>query len=554
MKGLSKMTSRKTRLGFGITLHQTDLETCLDGPHSFDFVEIVSENFLCSDHNLWHRLNRVSARYPVVLHGVSLSIGGFDPLDRTYLRRLRQLADFVAAEWISDHLCWTGVDGANLRDLLPLPLTEETLNHVCEKVTAVREILGYPFALENPSTYLGPLPSSMSEWEFMSRLTERSGCQLLIDVNNIYVSAFNRRFDPFLYINSLPKDSVIELHLGGHQDCGTFKLDTHDTRVSEPVWELYRHALDVLGPLPTVIEWDVDVPPLSTLEVEVGIARATRDQKLTGKTEWTEHLTSLGDIRRGSDKTIEQVALIDVQRTIQNEVLSCSFQRLESAPDSGLVAPLPYRIGLEVHAQNYHLRHLATIRSNFPVLNAVFGESFEDLAREYIETTRLLSVELSELPAEFALFLLNKSLRTASVTELAFEIALFDLTIAGVSFNRMVPALSRSKRLGPSVVRGVWLLKLNHGPYVKSFCAQAGIGIIWHGESSKFLAIYRQDQIVHVFYLRKGEYISMCRLQNAPGRGIRWLKGPAEPSDGSALGMLVSLVSRPPARSEGRST
>jgi hypothetical protein len=211
--------------------------------------------------------------FPVVLHGVSLSIAGTDPLDVAYLRRLRALVDRVAPAWVSDHLCWTGVSAHNLHDLLPLPWTEETLEHVVPRVLAVQDILGRRFVLENVSTYLSFSHSTMSEWEFLVELARRADCDLLLDVNNVYVSAYNHGFDAGTFLDSIPVERVAQIHLAGHTDYGTHLLDTHDAPVCDPVWELYRRARLRFGRVATLIEWDGNIPALERVEAEAQAAR-----------------------------------------------------------------------------------------------------------------------------------------------------------------------------------------------------------------------------------------------------------------------------------------
>lgn len=241
-----------------------------------DWFELLSENFL--DHRGYAAevLERVAASRPVVMHGVSLSIGSVDPLDTAYLDKLTELADRVKPVWISDHLCWTGIAGRNSHDLLPLPLTEASLAHVTERVRRVQERLGRPLILENPSSYLQFTGVQMPEWEYLARLADRSGCGLLLDVNNVHVSAFNHGFDAEAYIEALPAERIVQVHLAGPRDCGTHLLDTHDSPVLEPVWKLYALAMRRTGGVSTLLEWDADIPCWEELLAELGKARAWR--------------------------------------------------------------------------------------------------------------------------------------------------------------------------------------------------------------------------------------------------------------------------------------
>lgn len=256
-------------LGVGIGLRTRHFSELLERAPQVDWFEAVSENFMMDGGRPLHVMAHVRRDFPLVFHGVSLSIGSTDPLDRAYLDRLSALAERWEPAWISDHLCWTGAGGHNLHDLLPLPWTEEVLQHVRERVLRVQDHLRRPLTLENVSSYLCFTHSTMEEADFLAELADSAGCSILLDVNNVYVSAFNHRFDARDYIDRMPADRVAQLHLAGHSDLGTHKLDTHDAPVCPEVWELYRYTIERLGPVPTLIEWDGNVPPLETLEGEV---------------------------------------------------------------------------------------------------------------------------------------------------------------------------------------------------------------------------------------------------------------------------------------------
>lgn len=261
-------------LGFGLGLRPAHYAAILDGGDAgIDWFEAITENHLVGGGRPLHVLDAVRDRRPVVLHGVSLSIGGIDPLDFDYLARVRALAARVEPAWISDHLCWTGVDGCNLHDLLPLPYTAEALAHVVPRVQAVQEFLGRPLVLENVSSYVDYVSSECREWEFLAELVARTGCELLLDVNNVYVSHRNHGFDPVAFLDGLPRGAVRQLHLAGHSDLGTHVIDTHDAPVREEVWALYAHAVRRFGPLPTLLERDDAIPPLPELAAELAHAR-----------------------------------------------------------------------------------------------------------------------------------------------------------------------------------------------------------------------------------------------------------------------------------------
>ncbi|GGX98030.1 MNIO family bufferin maturase [Streptomyces hiroshimensis] len=263
------------RLGYGVGLRTPHLAHIREHRPPVGFFEIISENFLDCRGGRRRALEEIAAHYPVVLHGVSLSIGSTDPLDFGYLRRLKRLADEVDAPWVSDHVCWTGVLGVHTHDLLPLPFTEETLAHVAARARVVQDVLERPLALENPSSYVEFRASTLTEWEFLARLAEEADCGLLLDVNNVHVSAFNHDFDPERYLRELPHERVVQMHLAGHTDYGTHIIDTHDAPVAEPVWELYRLAVELTGGgAATLLERDDKLPPFPELLAELDRARA----------------------------------------------------------------------------------------------------------------------------------------------------------------------------------------------------------------------------------------------------------------------------------------
>lgn len=233
-------------------------------------------------------LDQIAERYPIVMHGVSLSIGSTDPLNFSYLNRLKDLAKEINPAWISDHLCWTGVMGINTHDLLPVPLTEETLQHIAHRVRIVQDILERPLILENPSTYMGFKHSSIPEWEFLRRLTEETGCGLLLDVNNVYVTCFNNDLDPIEYIKGIPHDRIVQMHIAGHLHCGTHIIDTHDSVVLNSVWELFRLVWQSTGGVATLLEWDSNIPSFNEYHQELLKAKQYMEGKVVTSIEMSQ--------------------------------------------------------------------------------------------------------------------------------------------------------------------------------------------------------------------------------------------------------------------------
>ncbi len=265
------MTNKLTQdfLGFGLGLRTVHFEHVLQHQPKVDWFEVLSENFMVAGGKPKYYLQAVSERYPVVMHGVSMSIGGTDPLNMNYLKALKKLANEVQPKWISDHLCWTSVHGQNSHDLLPLPYTQETIDHVAKRVAQVQDFLGRRILLENVSSYLSYQDSTMDEWDFLNALAEQADCLILLDINNIYVSARNHGFDPLEYLNKIDPKRVQQFHLAGHSDYGDYVIDTHDQDVVEPVWHLYQQALQRFGLVSTMIERDGNIPEFPALEQEL---------------------------------------------------------------------------------------------------------------------------------------------------------------------------------------------------------------------------------------------------------------------------------------------
>jgi uncharacterized protein (UPF0276 family) len=269
----------------GLGLRPEHYQDVLGGKTSASWFEVVSENFMSDGGRPISVLERVRRDYPIVLHGVSLSIGSTDPLDKKYLNRLKWLVDLIEPAMVSDHACWTGVNGENLHDLLPLPYTEEAIRHVVARVSKVQETLGRRILLENVSSYITYAHSEMEEWEFLAEIARRADCGILLDVNNVYVSAVNHGYNPIEFLKGIPFERVGQFHLAGHsttelENGRKFLVDTHDHPVCDEVWELLGHAVARFGPVPTMIERDANIPALAELQKELKIAERIRTRAL----------------------------------------------------------------------------------------------------------------------------------------------------------------------------------------------------------------------------------------------------------------------------------
>ncbi len=276
--------SNKLQLGFGLGLRTDHYETILNEKPSIDWFEILTENYLVSGGKPIHYLERIRELYPIVMHGVSMSIGSTDPLDWNYLKEIKALDQRIEPKWISDHLCWTGMNGKNTHDLLPLPYTEDVIQHVVNRIQQVQDFLGKRILIENVSSYVTYNQSIMSEWDFLKEISEQSDCLILLDINNIYVSSVNHEFNPLDYLDAMPADRVQQIHLAGHSDMGDYIIDTHDNKIIDQVWKLYSAALHRFGMVSTMIERDDNIPPLNELIVELNQARQIAKQILAETT------------------------------------------------------------------------------------------------------------------------------------------------------------------------------------------------------------------------------------------------------------------------------
>lgn len=256
-------------LGYGLGLRTEHYPYILEHRPKVDWFEIITENYLVQGGRPLYYLDQIREHYPMVMHGVSMSLGSCDSLDYEYLKKVKGLIDRVQPAWFSDHLCWTGVDGLNMHDLLPLPYTEEALKHVVARISEVQEFMGRRMLIENVSSYLTYLHSHMTEWEFLTAVAKEADCYILLDVNNIFVSAFNHNFDPQEYLRGIPIDRVKQFHLAGHENCGKYIVDTHDAPIVEGVWSLYADAVRRFGRISTMIERDDHIPEFPEVYAEL---------------------------------------------------------------------------------------------------------------------------------------------------------------------------------------------------------------------------------------------------------------------------------------------
>jgi uncharacterized protein (UPF0276 family) len=265
-------------LGFGLGLRPVHYQDIIAQQPEVDWFEIISEDYMVPGGNRLHYLDQIREKYPVAMHGVSLSIGSCDPLNWDYLKQLKILAKRVRPSWISDHLCWTGINGTNLHDLLPLPFTQEAAKHVADRISQVQDFLQCQILIENVSSYVTYSHSEMTEWDFIRTVAEEADCLVLLDINNIYVSAFNHHFDPLDYLKGIPVERVQQFHLAGHSNFNTHIVDTHDHDIIDPVWDLYATSVRHFGYVSTMIERDDHIPPINDLLIELKKAESIAEK------------------------------------------------------------------------------------------------------------------------------------------------------------------------------------------------------------------------------------------------------------------------------------
>ncbi|MDD9900130.1 MAG: DUF692 family protein [Alphaproteobacteria bacterium] len=366
-------------LGYGVGLRPPHYSYIFENKPPIDWFEIISENYMDTDGRPKRMLEKVLADYPVIMHGVSLSIGTVDPLKSEYLRKLKDLMAWVQPAWVSDHLCWTGVAHKNTHDLLPVPYTEEALTHIIDRIKQVQDILGRQLVLENPSTYLEFSSSSMPEWEFIARMAEGADCGLLLDANNVYVSCYNHKWDPKTYIDALPLDRVAQIHLAGHTNKGTHIVDTHDDHVIDEVWNVYSYIMQRAGrDISTMVEWDGNIPDFPVVLAEVEKARV-----------WREKATELPtfNVHRRNDAA-QGPAYAAQLDTMQAAILD--GDAAAHKPEDWIVSKpdFPASDQLKVYISGYRFRLFDTVYEDYPALRHYMGkDAFNKLLDAYVEGT-----------------------------------------------------------------------------------------------------------------------------------------------------------------------
>ncbi len=407
-------------VGCGVGLRSQHYPVITEIWPPMDWFEAVSENYMDTGGRPIHILEKVRQHYPVALHGTALSIGSIDPLNQDYLARLKNLIDRIEPFIVSDHLCWSGAEGEALHDLLPLPFTEEALRHIVERVQKVQDRIGRKILLENVSSYLTYRHSTITEWEFLTQTARRSGCGILLDLNNLYVNAVNHQFDPYEYLNSIPGELIGQFHLAGHTDMGAFLFDTHSAEVIDPVWELYRRALKLWGRIPALIEWDDHIPPFERLAQEAETARKIyaeiplRHPEGQGP-EGSQILRRLSTDRQAQNDgqaeefTMTNISLTEVQRWFKTQVQPFEKKNSLSVPVEKILNPQGGAEGkerLSVYANGYLVRIAESLKETYEAVYHVAGqERFSELADAYARRYPSKSYNLNDAGRHFPEFL-----------------------------------------------------------------------------------------------------------------------------------------------------
>ena len=409
------MSDNFPNLGFGLGLRPKHYPHIFEHWPEVGWFEIISENFMDTDGKPRRNLARILERYPVVMHGVAMSIGTVDPLNSEYLHKLKKLIDDIKPAWISDHLCWTGIAHKNSHDLLPVPYTEEALKHVVSRIKQVQDFLGRPIALENPSTYLEFKSSHIPEAEFIAEMAKASDCHLLLDVNNVYVTCYNHRLDPKAYIDALPLDKVAQIHLSGHTNNGNHIIDTHDDHVVDGVWALYKYVLHKAGRVPnSMIEWDDNIPDFDVLYAELGKAKEAAKN--------AQNYAPLPDLVCDEGRYVANMhtPLGDAQTTMQDAIILGAD--IDSNPDAWIRSKAEFapRDQLAVYVNAYRFRLYDVTAEDYPVLQHYLGDdAFERLITDFVNNVHSDHFNVGRYAAHLPDFLAQHASADAFACELA---------------------------------------------------------------------------------------------------------------------------------------
>lgn len=501
-------------MGFGLGLRPEHYPHILEHSPDVDWFEIISENYMETEGRPKYMLEQIREKYPLVMHGVSLSIGTVDPLNSDYLKQLKDLIAWVDPVWISDHLCWTGVAHKQTHDLLPVPYTEEALKHIIERLRMVQDYLERPILMENPSTYLEFQSSEMTEWDFIRRMAEESGCGLLLDANNVYVSCYNHKWDPKTYLDALPMERVVQIHLAGHQNNGTHIIDTHDDHVTDEVWKLYEYIIGTAGQISTMVEWDDKIPAFDVVKAELDKARgfAARAHKPNDLPQFTPN--SL--VQPASDNLPSYTPQL---HKMQEAILSGDEEK--AAPENWVRAKpeLSESEQIGIYIRGYRYRLFDIVHDDYTALRHYLGDDdFADLIDAYIEAVPSEYPNLARYIEKFPDFVKTRC------DDVAYELAVLETAIERISDAGETAALSPEHlaELDPDALMAQPLpLRRALSLYAFRYPVNAYYGAVIDGDDpappspeSSYVAVYRHDYEMWRLDLEREEYEILTILQN----------------------------------------
>ncbi|PIR32052.1 MAG: DUF2063 domain-containing protein [Alphaproteobacteria bacterium CG11_big_fil_rev_8_21_14_0_20_44_7] len=508
-------------IGFGLGLRSKHFKHIIENKPDIDWFEIISENYMDSAGKPRETLDKIRADYPIAMHGVSLSIGSADELNKDYLKNLKALADDINPVWISDHLCWTGINKKNSHDLLPVPLTEEALNHIIPRIKQVQDFLGRNILLENPSSYLTYKADSIPEYEFMARMAEAADCALLLDVNNIFVACFNHRLDPKKYIDAIPMERVVQIHLAGHLNKETHIVDTHDAAVIDEVWDLYKYALGKAGhDISTMIEWDAKIPEFEVLEAELNKARTFSKEPFA-------EIPPRDEFKFDGQGNSNH-SMLNLQNNLQDTILDGDIK--SHAPETWVVEKpgFPASEQVQVYVKGYRIRLFKMIMADYEVTAHYLGkEKMEKTVREYIATTPSEFYDAGKFSEQFADWLSAQKIDkfAAELAELERDISIrYNLALSAPLLQEDLANLTPDDFMDMKLelLISATLKKFRHD--VNSYYTE-----FYHGEDKPekppktagefFLMIYRNEKNVYRLNLEKPEYQLLEIIQQTENIG-----------------------------------
>ena len=500
-------------LGFGLGLRTQHYPYIFENTPLVDWFEVISENFIDTDGRPKHNLERIKERYPIVMHGVALSIGTIDPLNSEYLQKLKTAMHWINPAWISDHLCWTGVAHKNTHDLLPVPYTEAALSHVVARIKAVQDYIERPMAFENPSTYLEFKSSSMHEAEFIARMLEASNAYLLLDVNNVYVTCYNHSLDPKAYIDALPLDRVVQIHLSGHTNKGTHIIDTHDDYVVDEVWDIYRYVLQKAKRVPnTMIEWDDQMPDFPVLLAELEKAK-----------EIASSVSNLQLLQNKEAKRAEAssvaLTLVEAQNILQNAILQGSA--VDTQADQWILDKEKFSAQeqLNVYINAYRYRLFDVVAEDYPVLKTYWGdEKFKQVMTDFVENTPSDHFNIARYSLKLAEFIL----RLQPQDVFAYELCQLETTISELIDAPEVEAL-KAQHLEGMTAESLMQTKLYPRGALQLFAFDYAVNayyqVVMDGETGQlpiaeasYLVVFRHEDVVWRMELEQAEYALLSNL------------------------------------------